>query len=87
MEAGVGSDPPTILSVPFEDLIVEEVPRVDAGRFGATMSMLQDVIRSAEVPAAASGSGSVALSAATGESLAIVSVEKTKETTAPGIFL
>ena len=50
METGVGSDPPTTLSAPLEDLIVEEVPKVDAGRLGASMSMLQDVIRSVEVP-------------------------------------
>ena len=87
METGVGSDPPTTLSAPFEDLIVDEVPEVDAGRLGATMSMLQDVIRSVEVHAAASGSGSAALSTSTGGSLAVVGVEKAKEATAPGMFL
>ena len=62
VETGVVPDPSTTISVPLEDLTVEEVPEVDAGRLGATMSMLQDVIRSVEVPAAALGSRAVALS-------------------------
>nr|TKW02442.1 hypothetical protein SEVIR_8G245140v2 [Setaria viridis] len=48
------------------------------------MSMLQDVIRSAEVPAAALGSRSAALSTSAGGSLAVVGVEKAKQATAPG---
>lgn len=51
------------------------------------MSMFQDVIRSVEVPAAASGSGSAALATSTGGSLTVVGVEKTKEATAPGATL
>ncbi|XP_072148244.1 uncharacterized protein [Setaria viridis] len=51
------------------------------------MSMLQDVIHSLDVPAAASGSGSAALSLSTGGSLAVVDVEKAKQTTAPGATL
>ena len=76
VETGIVPDPSTTTSVPLEDLTVEEVPEVDAGRLGATMSMLQDVICSVEVPAASSGSGGAALSSSTGESLAVVDVEK-----------
>ena len=83
VETGVVPDPSTTASVPLEDLTVEEVPGVDAGRLGATMSMLQDVIRSVEVPSAASGSGSAALSSSTSGSLAVVDVEKAKQTTTP----
>nr|XP_034580808.1 protein PRRC2C-like [Setaria viridis] len=87
VETGIVPDPSTTTSVPLEDLTVEEVPEVDAGRLGATMSMLQDVIHSLDVPAAASGSGSAALSLSTGGSLAVVDVEKAKQTTAPGATL
>lgn len=77
-------NPSATISVPLEDLTIEEVSEVDAGRLGATMSMLQDVIRLVEVPAAASGSGGAALPSSTGRSLAIVDVGKAKQVTAPG---
>lgn len=84
VETGIVPKPLTTASIPLEDFIVEEVPEVDVGRLGATMSMLQDVIRSVEVPATASGSGSVALSSSTGGSVAVVDVGKAKQATAPG---
>nr|XP_034594569.1 uncharacterized protein LOC117856283 [Setaria viridis] len=87
LETGVVLDPLTTTSIPLEDLTVEEVPEVDAGHLGATMSMLQDVICSMEVLATASGSGSAALSSSTSGSLAVVDVEKAKQTTAPGATL
>ena len=82
VETRVVPDSSTTMSVPLEDLTVEEVPEVDAGRLGATMSMLQDVIRSVEVPAAALGSGSAGLSSSSGGALAVA--EKSKQATAPG---
>ena len=86
MEAVVESCPRTTLATPLEDLIVEEVSGVDAGHLGATMSMLQEVIRSVEVASAASGSGNASLSTSTGGALAVVDVEKSKESTAPGMY-
>ena len=77
--------PPTTLFAPLEDFSVEEVSGVDASRLGATMSMLQEVIRSVEDPSAASGSGNVSLLTSTGEALTVVDVEKSKEPTAPGM--
>ena len=82
METRIVPKPLTTASIPLEDFIVEEIPEVDDGHLGATMSMLQDVIRSVEVPAAASGSGSAGLPSSSGGVLAVV--EKSKETTAPG---
>nr|TKW00103.1 hypothetical protein SEVIR_8G086833v2 [Setaria viridis] len=85
VETGVVPDPLATTSVPFEDMIVEEVPKVDPGRLGATMSMLQDVIRSVEEPATALGLRSAGLSSSSSGVLAIV--EKSKQTTAPGAVL
>lgn len=50
MDAGVESSPSTTLSAPLVDLSVNDVSEVDTSHLGATMSILQEVLRSAENP-------------------------------------
>ena len=85
VDAGVESCPSTTLSAPLVDLSVDDVSEVDTSRLGATMSMLQEVLRSVEHPAVPLGSGGVPSSTSTGGILALVDVAKANEAGAPGV--
>nr|XP_034598534.1 uncharacterized protein LOC117859520 [Setaria viridis] len=81
------SCPLTTLSGPLVDLTVDDVPEVDTSCLGATMSMLQEVLRSVESPAVPSGSVGVPSSMSIGGTLALVDVTKADEAGAPGTVL
>ncbi|XP_022681959.1 uncharacterized protein LOC111257129 [Setaria italica] len=87
VDTEVESCPSTTLSSPLVDLTVDDVPEVDTSHLGATMSMLQEVLRSVESPAVPSSSGGVPSSTSTGGTLALVDVTKADEASAPGDVL
>nr|XP_034594579.1 uncharacterized protein LOC117856292 [Setaria viridis] len=87
VDAEVESGVPTTLSGPLVDLTMDDAPEVDTNRLGATISMLQEVIRSVESPAVPSSSGGVPSSMTVGGTLALVDMTKVDEVGAQGAVL
>ncbi|XP_072150347.1 uncharacterized protein [Setaria viridis] len=79
VDTEVESGPLTTFFGPLVDLTVDDVPEVDTSHLGATMSMLQEVLRSVESLAVPSGSGGVPSSMLAGGTLALVDVTKADE--------
>nr|XP_034597959.1 uncharacterized protein LOC117858913 isoform X2 [Setaria viridis]TKW14316.1 hypothetical protein SEVIR_5G160500v2 [Setaria viridis] len=86
VEIGVEDGISTTLSGPLVDLSMDDAPKVeDTSQLGATISMLQEVIRSVEGPTVPSSSGGVPSS--TTASLALVDATKVGEVGASGVVV